>query len=762
MNQYTLSSLIAFMLFGMGMIAIILGIINYMENSKSRKGINMLCVCICVFFWDFGYAWMSLSYYDDFAYVSRAIALLSVTIYMFFILRYVALVTDYPSKWLNIFLSLFVIVSLVAWTQIIRKDAITFVTTPWGYWYTSKMSWARILQFASIIAAIVLYYFILSYGKKNTKYKREKYILNQFGWFGVILFTGYIFDTLIPTIAKIPAIPGSSISAFFSAMLLFAISRNNKTFGLSRDNVSEYVFQDVSIPVIITDNDNKIVLYNDITKEYMECDDTDLISQDINCFYEEIKADVTDTSLNHNLDNDLSLDYRNESSSVTFAKLRESDKMCKLEKTVVNDRYGELLYTIYFIQDITREISILEKLRESRIAAEAANDAKSQFLANISHEIRTPINAVLGMNEMIIRETSDNDILGYARDIEGAGKNLLSLINDILDISKIESGKMELIPVEYDLASVINDSYNTVYLRAKEKNLDLKMDVNEFIPSGLYGDEVRVRQIITNLLTNAVKYTKEGSVTLSMSYRQVSKNEINLIISVKDTGIGLTSEQQKQLFTNFKRFDEKNNRNIEGTGLGLSITKTFVDLMDGSINVKSERDVGSIFTVTILQKIVKDVPIGKINEGENNLSSKKQRYKESLIAPNANILVVDDIEMNIKVFKGLLKETKMHIDQCLSGQECLAAIKRQKYDIIFLDHMMPGMDGIEVFKNIKASNDHLNIETPIVMLTANAIVGAEDDYLKEGLDDYLSKPIQWPYLEKIIMKYLPDEAYEIG
>lgn len=745
MNQYTLSALIAFLLFGMGLIAALLGGVNYIENRRSRKGIQMFAVCLCVFFWDFGYAWMSLSYESNVAYVARAIALLSVTFYMVFILQYVATVTEYPKVRLNVFLTIFILASLTAWFQIIQKVAIEFVRTPWGYWYTSKMSWARLLQFASIIAALIQYYVIMIYGHKAAQFKRDKYILNRFNWFGVILFVGYIFDTLIPTMAHTAAIPGSSISAFFSAMLLFAISRSNKTFGLSRDNVAEYVFDDVSVPVIITDNQKIIMLHNEVTHSYLECEDEELQGKNINEFFTEI--DEIDASLVGEPENEESVRFVQTNHTVV-------SKICKMEKTKVTDRFGDLLYSIYFLQDVTKERDILHMLQESRLMAESASKAKSTFLANISHEIRTPINAVLGMNEMILRESQNPDIISYAKDIEGAGRNLLSLINDILDISKIESGKMELVPVEYDLGSVLSDSYNTVYLRAKEKNLDLLIQNNEFIPRGLYGDEVRIRQILTNLLTNAVKYTKAGSVCIKANYVQISADMINLIFSVSDTGIGLTKEQEKELFGDYKRFDEKENRNIEGTGLGLSITRTFIDMMDGKIEVESERGKGSTFTVTIPQKIVVDRPLGNMNERMSGGEATNKTKRQGLVAPEARVLVVDDVEMNLKVFRNLLKASKIQIDTCLSGEECLVAIQKKQYDIIFLDHMMPNMDGVETFQHIKEGHNHKNVDTPVVMLTANAIVGAEDEYRSLGLDDYLSKPIQWERLEEMIQKYL--------
>lgn len=738
MNQMIIAAFVAFILIGMGIIAAMLGTMNYFENTKSISRIYMFLACIGVFFWNFGYAMMSLSYDNFWAGIFRSIALFAVTFYMIFIIKYVGVIVNYPEKKMNTVIITMAVAFLVAWTKIIEPGAVDFVTTAWGYWYTSKMSWGRYLQFASVIAAIVFFYFIVHHGLMKTENKRDKYILHKFQWFGIILFSGYSFDTLFPSLFHTPAIPGSAVAAFFSAMLLYSISRNNKAFGLSKENVSEYVFEDVTLPVVVTNVDKEIVLCNNATKEYFDRETADIIKHNIYDFISDFEDGLGD-------------------GESELVRVDKTGRICRLTKTDVFDRFDELLYTLYFISDVTKERDTLYMLEESRQLAEDANNAKSVFLANMSHEIRTPINAIMGMNEMISRESGDKTILEYSKEIESSGRNLLSLINDILDISKIESGKLTLVKTEYDVASLLNDSYNSVLLRAKEKNLGLFIESNKDIPCTLYGDEVRIRQIITNFLTNAVKYTREGNVHLKADYEKVSSDTINFIISVKDTGIGLTMDQRKELFSPFIRFDEKQHKNIEGTGLGLSIVKRFVDMMDGTIDVASERGIGSTFTVTIPQKIVNDKPIGNIGDRIDTGSQKQKKYKESFVAPNAKVLVVDDVLTNIKVFQGLLKKTQIKITTCLSGKECLEAIEKEKFDVIFLDHMMPGMDGIETFHIMKDMTDHLNVDTPVVMLTANAITGVEEEYLKEGFDDYLAKPIKWELLEKITKKYITQE-----
>ncbi len=398
-----------------------------------------------------------------------------------------------------------------------------------------------------------------------------------------------------------------------------------------------------------------------------------------------------------------------------------------------------------------------EEAEAARQEAQDANRAKSSFLANISHEIRTPINAVLGMDTMILRESHETNIREYARDINSAGKNLLSLINDVLDFSKIESGKMEITPTEYELTSLLGDCYNLIQIRAKDKGLFFRMENSQSIPHLLYGDEVRIRQIIINLLTNAVKYTEKGDVVLSADWERISVEEILLIIGVKDTGMGIRYEDQQHLFDSFSRFDMKRNRKIEGTGLGLSITKQLVEMMNGKISVESSYGRGSTFTVEIPQLVKDSAPIGDFQlQLEERLDSNEE-YQGNFRAPNARILVVDDVPMNLKVICELLKGTQIQIDAVESGKECLRNITLKKYNIIFLDHMMPEMDGIETLRNMQWVTDNKNTDTPVVMLTANAIIGAKDEYLSMGFNDYLSKPVKESELEMMIRKYLPSE-----
>ncbi len=416
---------------------------------------------------------------------------------------------------------------------------------------------------------------------------------------------------------------------------------------------------------------------------------------------------------------------------------------------------GESFGKLYALVDETEHYKYMEELEKQKEIADSANEAKSRFLANMSHEIRTPINAVLGMDEMILRESGEDEIRAYASDIMSAGKTLLSIINDILDLSKVEEGKMEIIPVQYEVSSLINDLVNMVHERAYKKGLELVVNVDEHIPHLLYGDEIRIRQCALNLLTNAVKYTEEGSVTFKVSYEKKDEEGIMLKFTVADTGIGMKEEDMEKLFSPYQRIEEKRNRSIEGTGLGMSITKDLLYLMGSSLDVKSEYGKGSVFAFSIEQKVVKWDELGDYSSRFNDLRKDIKAYRELFHAPDARILVVDDTEMNLVVIKSLLKKTKLMIDTAASGKEAIELAGANRYDVIFIDHMMPDMDGIETLKHIREFES--NKAVPVIALTANAVSGARQMYLDAGFTDYLSKPVDGDVLEKMLFNLLPKD-----
>lgn len=386
--------------------------------------------------------------------------------------------------------------------------------------------------------------------------------------------------------------------------------------------------------------------------------------------------------------------------------------------------------------------------------------SKDTFFANMSHEIRTPINTIIGLNEMILREDISDEIAENAINIQNASKMLLTTINDILDLSKLESGKMDIVPTQYEISSMFSDLVNLIWIRAHQKNLEFKVDIDPEIPSMLYGDEIRIKQVVTNILTNAVKYTSSGSVTLSAKGERVAADQILLRISVQDTGMGIRKESLDDLFSSFKRVDESDNRNIEGTGLGLNISKQLIEMMGGKISVDSVYHQGSTFTVEVKQRIVNVRPIGVINFATQKQLNHRAAYRQSFIAPDARILVVDDNSMNLMVVVKLLRDTKVKVDMAESGREALQKTAENTYHVILMDHMMPEMDGAATLRAVRSQTKGFCQKTPVIALTANVMSDAEQVYRNMGFDGYLAKPISAPLLEAGLLKYLPPTLIE--
>ena len=409
------------------------------------------------------------------------------------------------------------------------------------------------------------------------------------------------------------------------------------------------------------------------------------------------------------------------------------------------------IYTI--INGSLEKAQLTNELEQAKLTAEKANRAKSDFLATMSHEIRTPINAVLGMNEMILRESKDADIKKYAVDIKHSANALLNIINQILDSAKIESGKMEIVSVDYDISTMLNDLYNMIDIRARDKGLTLVFEVDSSMPLKFHGDDMRIKQVLTNLLTNAVKYTQNGTVTMSVGWSMEGDHAI-LNYVVKDTGIGIKQEDIEKLFGEYQRIEETRNHYIEGTGLGMNIAIQLLGLMGSELKVESEYGKGSEFSFSIVQQVVDAQPVGNFKD-RVQMTEREPDVMIHYTAPEAKILVVDDNLMNRKVLKRLLKKTQMKVVEAESGFECLQLLEKDLYDIIFLDHMMPEMDGIETLTAMHERN--LGGNATVIMLTANAIIGAREQYLEQGFDDFLSKPFSPSDLDNMILKYLPKD-----
>lgn len=535
------------------------------------------------------------------------------------------------------------------------------------------------------------------------------------------------------------------------------VSMNDMTYNVMSiwEKMEEYAY-------IVFDRNKKYLGSNALARQYFD----NLKLQEIDRKLSDNLPEITELldrfdRMNPTEDYDSKYVYR-ETIKLSGRVLKSEVKFLSRKRSLSflgNSVYGYLV-EFYDVTKDSEYIQSIEEKNERLAAAEKraleASNAKSDFLSSMSHEIRTPINTILGMNEMISREANDMVILSYSRDVEKAGHLLLNLVNDVLDFSKIEAGNYELDEKEYSIQELADTAGKMLEKRASEKGLRIALDVDPGMPSGLIGDSGKIEQIMLNLVTNAVKYTNEGYIRISVT-GDYTEDGYDLELSVSDTGIGIRTEDIDHIFDSFTRADLRKNRHIEGTGLGLAITKRLCEGMGGSIKVSSRYGEGSIFTVRIPQKIGDATYIGSVKLSKQTQKVKRKRYVASFTAPEARVLIVDDNEMNVEVFVSLLKNTRVKIDKAFGGNEAFELSRKNKYDVIFMDHMMPAPDGIETLHMIREDKNNPNIETPVLALTANAVSGSMEMYIAEGFDGYLAKPVDPFELEESVRDRIPPD-----
>ncbi|MCR4618001.1 MAG: response regulator [Lachnospiraceae bacterium] len=605
-----------------------------------------------------------------------------------------------------------------------------------------------------IFACLGMYWLINEYRREKSRKARSRCMCLIMS-FGVQILSFLLHITGVFSISEIYdlTMPGALLGTVFLLIGILGFDLMG-----TKEIAKDFVIDRISEGIIALDNDGRIQYYNEpVTRLYPEF--KSFFGK--NEFEEKFSHRKTEKLESLTLMQHTRTPY---DITAEIAEAVRTDETIRIGESIYTPEENELEFQgesygrLYVLVDDTQHYQYMEEIQKQRDIADNANEAKSRFLASMSHEIRTPINAVIGMDEMILRESNEKGIRAYAADIMSAGRTLLSLINDILDLSKVEEGKMDIIPVQYEMSSLINDLVNVIRGRAEKKGLKLNVSVERQIPHLLVGDEIRIRQCVMNLLTNAVKYTENGEVTLSISYEKMDDHHISLRFNVLDTGIGMKEEDMENLFSPYKRIEEKRNRAIEGTGLGMSITRQLLELMGSELKVKSEYGKGSEFSFVLQQEVANWDEIGDITDRFNGLSAGSHEYRELFHAPKARILVVDDTEMNLTVIKSLLKRTLIKIDTAMSGKDAVRMSSDNPYDIFFIDHMMPDMDGIETLKAIRACG--VSKDAPMIALTANAISGAREMYLAAGFTNYLSKPVDGELLERMIKDMLPSEKVE--
>ena len=684
-----------------------------------------------------GYSLMSMSSDLKLAYYFRLIGLVGIDIYL---VAEIILITSCLnfSKLAEYFI--IGLSSIAAFFDVIiygHPDTDTFVRYD-GYTSYIRSDPYRHLFHYTYLAILALCLVLISVvWAFNVKYKREKRLV-FFAFISNAIFLISSIPDIIKTQYDITTAQIFFCAGIFFAFVVFFLAANNyMAFYITVNSISRDIFSTLGTGLLVFDTNYHLNLSNEYANKLLGLDKEPhrIRLKEIFCLKsgEPLKMFEKATE-------GIAIDYR--LTAEVTGKVTLVNFSCKM------DRSNQPMCYILVATDLTEENRLIDE-------AQAANKAKSEFISNISHEIRTPINIISGMDELIRRECTDATILKYAENINVASKNLTSLINDILDFSKIESGKLEVVSGEYSLRNLMVECYRMFSSLSSQKNQMLSFNCAPDLPAELIGDDIRIKQILSNLLSNAVKYTPEGgTIEFRANLKQKSNDSIILVLTVKDNGIGIKDSDLPHIFENFQRFELTRNRTIQGTGLGLSITQNLVSLLHGIINVESTYQKGSTFTVELPQQVRNWTPVGEVS-----LSSRDSNdtYHVSFTAPSAKILAVDDVQMNLDVFVGLLKKTNIQIDTALNGQDALVLCNNRKYDIIFLDHMMPEMDGIEVLERIRRNASGPNIKTPVIMLTANAMMGADKKYLDNGFTDYLSKPIKPNVLDEIVLKHLPEK-----
>ena len=749
MNLY-----ISLLLFSVSFLVLIQGIqVKWFNNRHSKHNSAYFAMCLSTFIWASSLAVMMFCPKEHSFFYANVSVLGAVGFVMFVLVFMLAFYQE--SKSYRLLHILCPVLGVVIWFFRFSGDGFIMVETEYGLFYKDRVCLGNYLFYLSIFLMCLIGIFVLLLHRKQSKLKRERICLSL--WIALIVLYSIVINgvSFFNMGRGTATTPFEGFGACVANLSFYFIARYLDMLELPKAKVDYYITSYLSTPVVFVDYTGRITYYNESFRKFFHLENEEILGK--HKFYENIVTEKT-------VDEAIELVQDMELYEGAFkAQTLDGTKMLDIRYTVILDQFGETRCVMNVINDVTDREELLVSLEkqtilaeENRLAAVQANQAKGDFLANMSHEIRTPMNAIIGMNEMVMREEISPRAAQYSRDIYSAGQTLLAIINDILDFSKIESGKMEIVPVAYELSSLLNDVINMISQKVDDKGLELVTDVSPDIPHRLYGDEIRIRQVVLNLINNAVKYTEKGTVTLKVHFRKHQDDKLDLQVSVSDTGIGIRDEDLDKLFNSFQRVDMSANRNIEGTGLGLAITKQLVEQMDGYIRVESTYGQGSTFSVSLPQTIMEDAPIGDFTHATVDPRSDK---KEEIFftAPDARILIVDDNRVNLTVAKGLIRDTKIQVDAVLSGEEALEKVKTNKYHIILLDHMMPVMDGMETLMRMRKQEENASRDATMIALTANAISGSRERYIAAGFEDYLSKPIDAVQYKEMIRKYLPTD-----
>lgn len=741
-----MSSLFPYILFTCFLVAVALSIRQCKKEAlKYPENCLFLLLCICSAIWSVSFWGMNIQREPENAHIFRAIGLLGVFFYLIIAQLFVCYLTG-TLKAYYFPIGIISLVGFVIYFFIIQKGQVTYELYEIGMSYRFNQGfWAYayivfcIAVAVNILISIVYMFFHVS--RKRLRVLAGKLLLME----GIIVL-GMILDILMPLFGG-PAYYASTIGQSMGILITYRTITFINRSRITVDNMSSYVYSSLTTPVFVFDENYKLQLLNDVAGEFIGVQETDIGNASI--------ASLFSAQVDENL-------FLNSGQKNVDVICNNNQVHCNISISKIFDDYYDVIGYIVAVTDLSERYEYTTKLEQAIKEAESANQAKTTFLANMSHEIRTPMNAVIGFAELVLKKEISKEVREYVEGIRLASRNLLAIINDILDITKIESGKMEIIPAKYYIADLLDDVSLIIFQQAKKKGLDFVMKTDEQVPTQLYGDKVRLRGVLINILNNAVKYTKEGTVSFEVKVLPQTADTVLLSFIISDTGIGIRPEDQKVLFQSFSRFDQKLHYGVEGSGLGLAIANGYITLMGGKIIVDSVYGKGSVFTVNVEQKIIDATPLKR----QFTIDRTKEDAPEpcQLTIHDTRVLVVDDNHINLLVIKGLMESYGLSVDTAPGGAEAIERCRETHYQLVFMDQMMPEMNGIEAMQRIREIDPYYATggEGKIIVLTADAIRGARETLLKKGFDEYLGKPMNLRQLERLLVLYLPSDKISIS
>jgi signal transduction histidine kinase/CheY-like chemotaxis protein/HPt (histidine-containing phosphotransfer) domain-containing protein len=734
-----------YVLFTCGIAAMYLAVAQYRKDGiRYPENRNFTALSFSSSIWSFSFWCLMLQTDEMAANVFRSIGMFFMFVY--FILTQL-LVWQFSGSTKTYYRSITCIslLGFVICFSVMRPSQVTYQFSAigmtyrlnYGFWTGAFVTYCLVIAFNMFISILYMLF--------HTRQKQLKVLAKKLLVVELIVFIGMSMDLLLPIFGMV-SISSGAIGQFISILCMYQVIIFADRSRITLDNMSHYIYSSLNTPILVFDYDHKLKILNSSAYDFIGLRSSEVGKTGIDTIF-----DITEESAFQFTGKQTHLD----------AVCKYNQAPCNLSINKIHDDYFDIIGYIIAVTDLTERVKYTEQLEQAIEEANNANQAKTVFLANMSHEIRTPMNAIIGFTELALKQGVSKKVREYIDGIHLASRNLLAIINDILDISKIESGKMELALDNYYLSDLLDDVSLIISQQTSKKGLTFITKIHNSIPTQLYGDKVRIRGVLINILNNAVKYTKKGNVTFETMVIFNSEDTVQLSFVISDTGIGIRPEDQGKLFQSFERLDTKVHYGVEGSGLGLAISKGYVNLMGGKITVDSVYGEGSVFRVDIEQKVIDATPI-QYQFSVDRIPAETPSAKQ-LTVYNTRVLLVDDNHINLMVAKGLLESYGLVVDTVSSGAEAIECCKTTHYPLIFMDQMMPEIDGPEAMRQIRALDSYYEAggKGKIIVLTADAIRGAREKLLAQGFDEYLGKPMNLRQLERLLARYISEENIKL-